>query len=635
MESRWKLLLAVLLCLQANSPSTANGAQELTTLGEAVWEITQPRGQTREIDFMVSEGTWMSTDISPDGRWIVFDLLAHIYRVPVEGGEAECLTQDSGIAVNFQPRYSPDGQTIAFVSDREGQTNPWLMDGDGSNPRPLLLDDKLRVSELEWTPDGQYIVASFRRIGRGFTSTAGIIMFHRDGGEGVELLGRTSQSGAPAAAVSGWPTLSPSGRFMYFHTSACPSAWSGRNDVSQGCYEIWRLDLQTGKALEIITGASRQQYLSASGGGYAPAVSPDGRWLAFARRIPDGRISFKGHEYGPRTALWLRDLRSGSERVLMDPIELDLAEIRANDRLLPAYDWSADSASIVITQGGKLRRVNLATGRVATIPFRARVWRTISERAQARFRISDEPFRVRYPRWQTASPDGTRLAFQAAGRIWVMPLPSGRPRRLTDDSFTAFEYAPSWSPDGRWIAFSSWQDADRGQVWKTTVDGATLQQLTIEAGEYFHTAWSPDGHWIAVVRGAGATARHRTRLYNPWSEIVRLPRLRRRGRDRCQASVSTRSRNPCLQPGSTTILRARGTLVLHRGRGTRGGLASHRAAMATRHSAVVYSARRQRQARPPAVPLRRGSSALARRQEGRFPGGQQRLPDASALAGHR
>ena len=81
------------------------------------WDVTRPRGKTREIDFTTSEGTWTSVDVSPDGTWLVFDLLGHIYRMPIAGGQTECLTQDSGIAINTQPRISPDGKSIAFISD--------------------------------------------------------------------------------------------------------------------------------------------------------------------------------------------------------------------------------------------------------------------------------------------------------------------------------------------------------------------------------------------------------------------------------------------------------------------------------------------------------------------------------------
>ena len=101
----------------------------------AAWDITQPRGETRAIDFDTSEGTRMSVDLSPTGESLIFDLLGHVYRVPISGGVAKCLTADSGLAINFQPRYSPDGKKIAFVSDRSGQFNVWTMNTDGAAPR--------------------------------------------------------------------------------------------------------------------------------------------------------------------------------------------------------------------------------------------------------------------------------------------------------------------------------------------------------------------------------------------------------------------------------------------------------------------------------------------------------------------
>ena len=500
--------------------------------GEAAqWDVTAPLGETREIDFTTSEGTWMSVDISADGAWVVFDLLGHVYRVPAAGGEAASLTQNSGVAVNFHPRFSPDGSTIAFISDRGGQSNLWLMDADGSNPRPVFESQTLRAWEPAWSPDGRFIVVRRAPTQRG-SGGAGLWMYSRDGGEGVELVG-SDYSGAA------WPAFSPDGGSLYFQIrTAPPGTWSGRTDLMQGHKQIRRLDLETGQVDEITSGITVQQGQTSSGGGIAPEISPDGRWLAFARRIPDGTISHKGLRFGPRTALWLRDLETGAERLLMDPIEVDMAEGMKVSRDLPGYAWARDGASIVIAAGGRIRRVEVASGEVSTVPFTARVQRTISEMAGRPQADLGETFTVKFPRWTASSPDGGRLVFQAVGRIWVMDLPDGTPTRLTGDDFAPFEMSPAWSPDGRSIAFTSWADADQGHVWRVPADGGTPQQLTTSAGEYLNTVWSPDGADIVVTRGSGATSHGRTVANNQYYQFVRVPA------DGGEATLITRVERP-------------------------------------------------------------------------------------------
>jgi len=495
----WLAALAFL-----NLPSVVAQEKPAQEKPPAEWDTTKARGQTRDIDFDTSEGTWMALTLSPDGKWIAFDLLGHIYRMPATGGKAECLTQDTGIALNMQPRYSPDGKTIAFISDRKGQNNLWLMDADGKNPRAVFMEKTQRALSPVWTPDGNYIVVQRQGTRResGPEFNWSLVMYHKSGGAGVELVGKDK---AP-----GWHSISNDGKYLYFDVQACPPLPFGHTDPMLGCSQLRRINLQTRKIEEITGGQAEQQDRGTSGGGVAPEVSPDGRFVAFGRRIPEGLESYKGHTFGPRTALWLRDMQTGDERLLMDPIELDESEeISRQMPILPGMVWSADGKSIVISQGGTIRRVSLDSGKVERIAFTAHVHRTISEMAYSPLPLRDDAFEARFIRWQSASSNNKRLVFQAIGKLWLMDLPNGKPRRLTPDSFAPGEFSPAWSPDNKTIAFTSWNADKHGQLWTISADGGDPKQITKDAGEYLNPTWSADGTTLAYSRAAGATLRGR------------------------------------------------------------------------------------------------------------------------------
>src|SRR5262245_3623013 len=205
------LALAITTAASCTSPpSTAGSARE--TIDPSV-TLLPPQGTTRTIDFTTDEGTWMSIDVAPDGKTIVFDLLGQLYRIPFAGGTATALTQNSGPALNFHPSYSPDGKRIAFISDRQGQNNVWVIDADGSNPTAVYLDRETRFTHPAWAPDGKSIVAvrAFHTPGRGW---------HRQWSE----LWRLPLDGSAPTRVLGEklmhyeaPAFSKDGRWLYYH----------------------------------------------------------------------------------------------------------------------------------------------------------------------------------------------------------------------------------------------------------------------------------------------------------------------------------------------------------------------------------------------------------------------------------
>lgn len=441
---------------------------------------TLPLEATATIEFTTDEVTWMSLDVSPDGRTVVFDLLGDLYTLPMTGGEATRIIGD--MSFESQPTFSPDGKTIAFLSDRSGVENLWLIDADGQNPRPVSKDKPTKsrpqlMASPSWTPDGDYLLVSKARPPE---RTFGLFMYHRDGGTGVRVgpappKPETPKPGQPRSRPPNklGAVASPDGRFIYFGQRLGAFNYNAQFPI----WQIMRFDRATSETATIT---------NAQGSAMRPVLSPDGSHLVFATR------------FRTETGLRVRNLETGAERWLIYPVTRDDQESRASRDTMPGYAFVPDGTGLVVPIGGKLYLVDFETGEAQKIPFTAKVAAAIGPRIHFDGRVDDtDTVQARVIRWPALAPAGDRLAFGAFNRIWVMDLPSGEPQRLTH--LDVGEFMPSWSPDGGDVVFVTWS-TEGGHIYRSS-PGGVAERLTEHPSFYADPVYTPAGDRIVFITG--------------------------------------------------------------------------------------------------------------------------------------
>lgn len=440
------------------------------------WDVNHPGGPLQDVSFLVNEGTWMNLDLSPDGKTIVFDLLGDIYRLPLEGGKAQPLR--TGLAMEVQPRFSPDGKSILFTSDAGGGDNIWIMDADGANARQVTRESFRLLNNAAWMPDGQYFVAR-KHFTSGRSLGAGEIwMYHISGGKGLQLTTRKNDQ-----QDVNEPVVSPDGRYVYFSEDMYGGGYFQYNkDPNQQIFMIRRFDRQKG-VVENVTGGP--------GSAFRPQLSHSGKILAFVRRVRT------------QTVLFLRDLETGEEWPVCDQLSKDQQEAWTIFGVFTGFAWTPDDRNIIIWSNGKLNKIDVSRANaVSDIPFTVEVQTEIAEAVRFRQHFDTDSFDVRVIRQAVTSPDGSMLVFHALGHLYKMNLPSGKPERLTQ--LTDYEFEPSFSTDGRQLVFTTWNDNTTGALYTLALSGKSKPiRITQKKGIYRTPVFSPDGGQIAFVKEEG------------------------------------------------------------------------------------------------------------------------------------
>ena len=463
MIARFRFCIALLLLFTLNISTAQDSEKIKDSTKKATKEL--PLEPTRKVKFTTEKGTWMSVDVSPDGKTIMFDMMGDLYTIPISGGKATRITE--GMPYDVHPRYSPDGKSILFISDKSGSDNLWTMDLETKEQKQLTKDKNKYHVSADWSPDGDYIVGT-----RGRRNIKPFIV-HKDGGVGANLLSKQKSR----KYID--PAFSADGKHIYF--SSRTGAWNYNAQLPQ--YQIMSFDRED---------ADTEMITSRYGSAFTPTLSDDGKWMVYGSR-------FEEH-----TGLVLRNLKTGEERWLAYPVQRDDQESIAPQGVLPAMAFTPDSKNLITSYGGKLYSISISDSKAIEIPFSVDVDLDLGPVVSFKYPIDDsEEAFVTQIRDAKPSPDGKQIAFTALNRLYVMSLPDGTPKRVTNHNFT--EAMPDWSPDGKQIVFTTWKP-DGGHLYKVNASGkGNPIQLTKERGIYTNPAWSYKSNRIAFTKGAAQT----------------------------------------------------------------------------------------------------------------------------------
>jgi imidazolonepropionase-like amidohydrolase/Tol biopolymer transport system component len=438
------------------------------------WDISNPPGENKTVEFTVSEGTWMNLDVSPDGKTIVFDMLGDIYVIPITGGNAKVLRQ--GLAWEVQPRFSPNGKYISFTSDFDGADNIWIMDVDGSNPKQITKETFRLLNNADWTPDSEFLIAR-----KHFTSTrsagAGEMwMYHISGGNGIGL---TKKKNAQQDANE--PNVSADGKYMYYSEDMYTGGFFQYNkDPNNQIYAIKRYEFETGET---------KVYAGGPGGAFRPQSSPDGKYLAFISRVRT------------KTILFIKDLETGEEWPVFDGLIKDQQEAWAIFGVYPNFDWTPDNKNIVIYGNGKIWNVNVADKSTKEIPFEVNVKHRLQETLKFKNKVFTDEIDSKVLRGVVTSPKGDKIAYNAAGYIYIYDLNTKKASRLTQENNLEFE--PSFSSDGTKLVYVSWTDSDKGKIKYFDFNSNGPRTFSLPKGIYRTPTFSKDGTKLLYLKEGG------------------------------------------------------------------------------------------------------------------------------------
>ena len=407
------------------------------------------QGDGAEAQTTPSAGMLRYPDVSQSH--IVFSYAGDLWIVDREGGTAVPLASPEGS--ELFPRFNAAGDKIAFVGNYEGDRDLYTIDVQGGNAERLTYHPADEVL-CDWAADGKLVFSSNGHSGLGRVSQ-------------LFTISESMPYATPLAVPYGTNgAVSADGKWLaYTPHSRDTRTWKRyRGGMAS---DIWLFNLETHES---------KQVTDWEGTDSLPMWHGDKLYY----------LSDNGEQQ--RLNIWVYDVANDSHEQVTDFADFDC-------KWPSIGPGTAGQGEIVLQNGSNIWLVDLATGDQTTVEI------TIpGDRPAVRARSVDVS---EFVQSGDVSPSGKRAVVEARGDIWTLPIKNGSPRNLTRTDGVA-ERMPSWSPDGRWIAYFS-DATDEYELYVTQSDGrGETRQLTSDGNAWrYNPVWSPDSKHIVFTDKAG------------------------------------------------------------------------------------------------------------------------------------
>ncbi len=394
----------------------------------------------------INAGLFRYPDVS--ATQVVFTYANDIWVIPKAGGLATKLSSPAG--VELFPKFSPDGKSIAYTANYDGNRDVYTL--------PLTGGIPLRVTQhsymdrlVDWTNDGKKLLfCSNRESGKNrFTQ---FFTISANGGAAEKL----------PLAYADFGSYSPDGKQMALtFSSQAFRNWKRYRGGSNADIHIFNFEKQTSENITINEEAGNEFPMW------------HGSYIYF--------LTDRGKEN--RMNLWRYNVSNKGLEQLTTFTDYDM------------HFPSMGPNDIVFEQGGKLMLYQLEDGKLKELSVTV-----INDNALLKPKTESAASLIQYT---GISPDGNRVLMQARGDVFSLPAKDGAVKNLTMSSGVAERY-PSWSPDGKSIAY--WSDeSGEYELYIKPANGGTAKKITSYGPGYrYHAYWSPDSKKIAFIDKSGA-----------------------------------------------------------------------------------------------------------------------------------